>query len=227
MRPGIARPSAWGPHWAPEGSPRLSRARCCGLSRPHSRSPTGRLGRIDRSVPARPGLRAVDRRRRESVISRWGSIDHAPGVEPQSAIRERAVQGLNDIARHCLGGAAVVVSHDAVNRQVLAAFDARLGDPGGIPQDNGASTRWSGATADGLFSASTNGPTPNDAANSSLSFQPIDGRAIIWLRPVLAAVASATMPSRLPGHLVVPVDGTVTLRSSATCMVASWHGEQP
>jgi broad specificity phosphatase PhoE len=74
---------------------------------------------------------------RESVISRWGSIDHTPGVEPQSAIRERAVQGLNDIARRCLGGAAVVVSHDAVNRQVLAAFDARLGDPGGIPQDNG------------------------------------------------------------------------------------------
>lgn len=32
---------------------------------------------------------------------------------------------------------AVVVSHDAVNRQVLAAFDAGLGDPGAIPQDNG------------------------------------------------------------------------------------------
>jgi broad specificity phosphatase PhoE len=31
----------------------------------------------------------------------------------------------------------VVVSHDAVNRQVLAAFDAGLGDPGAIPQDNG------------------------------------------------------------------------------------------
>jgi hypothetical protein len=27
--------------------------------------------------------------------------------------------------------------HDAVNRQVLAAFDARLGDPDTIPQDNG------------------------------------------------------------------------------------------
>jgi broad specificity phosphatase PhoE len=31
----------------------------------------------------------------------------------------------------------VVVSHDAVNRQVLAAFDAGLGDPDTIPQDNG------------------------------------------------------------------------------------------
>ena len=31
----------------------------------------------------------------------------------------------------------VVVSHDAVNREVLAAFDVGLGDPDAIPQDNG------------------------------------------------------------------------------------------
>lgn len=31
----------------------------------------------------------------------------------------------------------VVVSHDAVNREVLAAFDAGLGNPDAIPQDNG------------------------------------------------------------------------------------------
>jgi broad specificity phosphatase PhoE len=74
---------------------------------------------------------------RETVISRWGSVDRAPGVEPQSAVRERAVCGLTEIARCCLGGIAVVVSHDAVNRQVLAAFDAGLGDPDAIPQDNG------------------------------------------------------------------------------------------
>jgi broad specificity phosphatase PhoE len=43
----------------------------------------------------------------------------------------------------------VVVSHDAVNRQVLAAFDAGLGDPDTIPQVNGCfntltwqSDRW-------------------------------------------------------------------------------------
>jgi len=74
---------------------------------------------------------------RASVTSRWGSVDRAPGVEPQSAVRERAVLGLTEIARCCLGGTAVVVSHDAVNRQVLAAFDAALGDPDTIPQDNG------------------------------------------------------------------------------------------
>ena len=73
---------------------------------------------------------------RDAVTSRWGSVDRAPGVEPQSVVRARAVQGLTDIARRCLG-TVVVVSHDAVNRQVLAAFDAALGDPGAIPQDNG------------------------------------------------------------------------------------------
>jgi broad specificity phosphatase PhoE len=74
---------------------------------------------------------------RKSVIDRWGSVDDAPGVEPKAAVRERAVAGLTDIARHYRGGTVVVVSHDAVNRQVLAAFDADLGDPDALPQDNG------------------------------------------------------------------------------------------
>jgi broad specificity phosphatase PhoE len=39
------------------------------------------------------------------------------------AVRERAVAGLTDIARRHRGGTVVVVSHDAVNRQVLVAFD--------------------------------------------------------------------------------------------------------
>jgi broad specificity phosphatase PhoE len=74
---------------------------------------------------------------RDAVIAQWGSVDRAPGVEPRSAVRDRAVKGLTDIARRWLGGIVVVVSHDAVNRQVLAAFDAGLGDPDTIPQDNG------------------------------------------------------------------------------------------
>jgi len=49
----------------------------------------------------------------------------------------RGVKGLSDIAQRCLGGSVTVVSHDAVNRQVLAAFEARLGDPDTIPQANG------------------------------------------------------------------------------------------
>ena len=74
---------------------------------------------------------------RDAVIAQWGSVDRAPGVEPRSVVADRAVKGLSDIARRCPGGTVTVVSHDAVNRQVLVAFDAGLGDPDTIPQDNG------------------------------------------------------------------------------------------
>ena len=74
---------------------------------------------------------------RDAVVAQWGSVDRAPGVEPRSAVAGRAVNGLSAIARRYLGGSVTVVSHDAVNRQVLVAFDAGLGDPDTIPQDNG------------------------------------------------------------------------------------------
>jgi broad specificity phosphatase PhoE len=82
----------------------------------------------------------------ESVTDRWGSVDRAPGVEPRPAVRDRAVRGLTGIARRHPGGTVVVVSHDAVNREVLAAFDAGLGDPDAIPQDNGSynTLEWRG-----------------------------------------------------------------------------------
>ncbi len=74
---------------------------------------------------------------RDLVIERFGSVDNAPGVEPRSAVRDRAIAGLTDIARHHRGGTVVVVSHDAVNREVLVAFDPSLGDPDAVPQQNG------------------------------------------------------------------------------------------
>jgi broad specificity phosphatase PhoE len=82
----------------------------------------------------------------ESVKQRWGSVDRAPGVEPRLAVRDRAVPGLTGIARRHPGGIVVVVSHDAVNREVLAAFDPGLGDPDAIPQDNGCfnTLEWRG-----------------------------------------------------------------------------------
>jgi broad specificity phosphatase PhoE len=73
----------------------------------------------------------------ESVKEQWGSVDRAPDVEPRSAVRDRAVSGLTTIARRHLGSTVVAVSHDAVNREVLATFDPGLGDPDSIPQDNG------------------------------------------------------------------------------------------
>jgi broad specificity phosphatase PhoE len=82
----------------------------------------------------------------ETVAAQWGSVDRAPGVEPRSAVRARAVRGLTDIARRSVGGTVVVVSHDAVNRELLVAFDAELGEPDAVPQDNGCfnALEWRG-----------------------------------------------------------------------------------
>jgi broad specificity phosphatase PhoE len=74
---------------------------------------------------------------KDAVLAHWGSLDAAPGVEPRSAVRDRAIAGLTDLARRWRGATVVAVSHDAVNREVLAALAVRLGDPDGIPQDNG------------------------------------------------------------------------------------------
>jgi broad specificity phosphatase PhoE len=83
---------------------------------------------------------------RDAVAAEWGSVDQAPGVEPRSAVADRAVKGLTDLARRHQGGAVVVVSHDAVNREVLVAFDRDLGDPDALPQDNGCfnTLEWRG-----------------------------------------------------------------------------------
>lgn len=83
---------------------------------------------------------------RDAVVAQWGSVDHAPGVEPRSAVADRAVKGLTDLARRHQGGTVVVVSHDAVNREVLVAFDRELGDPDALPQDNGCfnTLEWRG-----------------------------------------------------------------------------------
>ena len=83
---------------------------------------------------------------RESVTDQWGSVDRAPGVEPRPTVRDRAVRGMTGIVQLHPGHTVVVVSHDAVNREVLAAFDAALGDPDTIPQDNGCynTLEWRG-----------------------------------------------------------------------------------
>jgi len=72
-----------------------------------------------------------------TVVAQWGSVDAAPGVEPRSAVRDRAVRGLTILAGRFSGASVVVVSHDAVNQEVLAALDPGLGDPADIEQDNG------------------------------------------------------------------------------------------
>jgi broad specificity phosphatase PhoE len=73
----------------------------------------------------------------QAVIERWGSLDAAPGVEPVTAVRDRVLAALADIAARALGAAAVVVSHDVVIRTALAALDPGLGDPTSVPQETG------------------------------------------------------------------------------------------
>ncbi|MGH3212014.1 MAG: histidine phosphatase family protein [Trebonia sp.] len=74
---------------------------------------------------------------KDAVTAQWGSVDAAPGVEPRSTIRIRALEGLTDLVKDFPGATLVAVSHDAVNQEVLAALDPGLGDPDGIQQDNG------------------------------------------------------------------------------------------
>src|SRR5690348_6344815 len=74
---------------------------------------------------------------KDTVVAQWGSVDAAPGVEPRSTVRSRAVAGLTALAQRFSRASVVAVSHDAVNREVLAALDPDLGAPDSIPQDNG------------------------------------------------------------------------------------------
>jgi broad specificity phosphatase PhoE len=132
---------------------------------------------------------------RESVVAQSGSVDDAPGVEPLPVVRERAVQGLTDIARRSRGGTAVVVNHDAVNRQLLAAFDGGLGDPGTLPQDNGCFNTlelrggsWTALSVNELLAA----PPGVTIAAAAYRFQ--RGRSAHYLRPWWRGRLRATTP---------------------------------
>jgi probable phosphoglycerate mutase len=85
----------------------------------------------DRHYGEWAGVKARD------VVARWGSLDAAPGVEPADEVRGRVLAALGDIAESAAGTAAVVVSHDAVNRIVLATLDPSLGYPEDVPQGTG------------------------------------------------------------------------------------------
>jgi hypothetical protein len=78
----------------------------------------------------------------------------------------------------------VAVSHDAVNRQVLAALCPDLGDPDSIPQDNGCfnTLEW----RDGIWTVLTVNeiPPPSDETAAGLSSELFDdlgaeGRKVI------------------------------------------------
>lgn len=113
-------------------------------------SPLKRAVETARAVADRAGLgvevdqRLIDRdygswagTSKKETITRWGSLDDAPGVEPASQVLARALDAITDICRSVDGGAALVVSHDVVNRLVLGALDPCLDDTDRVPQDTG------------------------------------------------------------------------------------------
>jgi broad specificity phosphatase PhoE len=81
----------------------------------------------------------------EEIERRWGSVDEAPGVEPLGEVRARALEALEEARRRCRSR-AVLVSHDVVNRTILAAVDPGIGGVGAIPQRTGCFNvlDWSG-----------------------------------------------------------------------------------
>lgn len=67
----------------------------------------------------------------EEVIARWGSLSAAPGVESEDQVRARS-RSVLEAQRELLGrgdgaGNVILVSHDVVNRLLLAEVDADLG----------------------------------------------------------------------------------------------------
>ncbi len=71
------------------------------------------------------------------VQERFGSIDHAPGVESWETFSSRVSAGFSELARRHAGELFAVVAHDAVNRALLMElFPGRWPDPHAIPQHN-------------------------------------------------------------------------------------------
>ncbi len=69
------------------------------------------------------------------IVAEWGSVDAAPGVEPVRHVLNRALIALDrQIAYLDDDRPIVLVSHDAVNRILLAHLDSGLGPEQSIGQ---------------------------------------------------------------------------------------------
>lgn len=56
------------------------------------------------------------------VIQQWGSIDNAPGVEPESGVLARVLQALNALTGNPGSAPITIVTHDAIIRPILASM---------------------------------------------------------------------------------------------------------
>ena len=86
-------------------------------------------------VPVTVDVRLNDRdygpmtgHRREDVEREFGSVDSAPGVEPLTALADRARRAFFELVAEYGPGPIVMVSHDAFNRTLLGQLDGELGD---------------------------------------------------------------------------------------------------
>lgn len=85
-------------------------------------------GLIDRDYGRWAGHPAAE------VIDRFGSLGAAPGVESVQALRYRAGITLDQQLRYLGARPVVLVSHDVVNRELLAMLDPELGPADWIGQ---------------------------------------------------------------------------------------------
>lgn len=68
------------------------------------------------------------------VLQQWGSLNAAPGVEPTAAVHVRAMRALDSQVPFLGPQPVVLVSHDAVNSELLSCLDPSLGSADNIPQ---------------------------------------------------------------------------------------------
>lgn len=93
------------------------------------------------------------------VISRFGSLDAAPGVEGAAALAARARRAIERLAARCGGRPVAAVAHEAVNRAVISALCGWVGD-GELPQPTGCWNQL--VSAGGVWSAPVVGAVPGD-----------------------------------------------------------------
>ncbi|KAA8958478.1 histidine phosphatase family protein [Mycobacterium sp.] len=84
-------------------------------------------------IPVTVDVRLTDRdygpvtgEKRDEVEQRYGSVDSAPGVEPLTAVAERARRAFFELVAESAPGPVVLVSHDAFNRALLKELDPSL-----------------------------------------------------------------------------------------------------
>jgi broad specificity phosphatase PhoE len=86
---------------------------------------------IDRSYGTFDGAVATD------VVATYGRVGAAPGVEPASEVADRAIAALVELAEGSQSGPLVVVSHDAVIRNLFAALAPDYTPSELVPQRTG------------------------------------------------------------------------------------------